>query len=212
MQKLRILSGLCYNSRVHLTNTPAKLALIAALVLTSPALLAKPHTVQKSAAQKTNAKAPKPSKAAKATKPSKVNSAKHRHATYKSNKRVQLSAKDRTCLTRNVYYEARGESYAGKLAIAQVTGSRVKARGASICRVVYAPSQFSWTADPSKRSKSPRNADWETSQRIVQDYSEGLRVAKLGDATYFHATYLGRPGWTKGLTRRMTIGNHVFYE
>lgn len=191
---------------MHLTNTSAKLAIIAAIALTSTALIAKPHTAPKSAAQKSATAKGTSSKTAKA------GSAKHRHATYKTNKRVHLSAKDKTCLTRNVYYEARGEPYAGKLAVAQVTGSRVKAKGASVCNVVYAPSQFSWTSDPRKRFKSPKNADWEMSSRIVQDYAEGLRVAKLGDATYFHATSLGRQSWTKGLTRRMTIGNHVFYE
>lgn len=204
------------------STTPAKIAFAAALLLASHALLAKtehPSTRDKSARTehksvhapiRKTAPSPIPKKEAKPKAPSKAKAP----VTYKSAKRVRLSAKDTACLTRNVYHEARGEPYAGKLAVAQVTWNRVQSRqwGSSVCNVVYAPAQFSWTADPSKRFKSPRNADWFTSERIVSDYTQGLRVTRLDDATYFHATRLGRPQWTRHLTKRLAIGNHVFYD
>lgn len=221
---------------MHLTTTPAKkITLATALVFASTLLFAqqtfannhsnkaKTHatrSVHKSASAptrttvkvpgRTRAKAPKkaPPKTAKPMKKSRA------AVTYKSSERVRLNAKDTACLTKNVYHEARGEPYAGQLAVAQVTWNRVEARqwGTSVCKVVYAPSQFSWTADPKKRYKAPRNAAWMASQRIVKDYSQGLRVTRLDDATHFHATRLGRPDWTRKLKKRMAIGNHVFYE
>lgn len=204
------------------TTTPAKIAFAAALILASSTLLAKTaHPSNKEKATREVHKSvhapirkvaprPAPKKEVKPKAPQKAKAP----VTYKSAKRVRLNAKETACLTRNVYHEARGEPYAGKLAVAQVTWNRVESRqwGTSVCKVVYAPSQFSWTADPSKRFKSPRNADWLTSERIVSDYTQGLRVTKLDDATYFHATRLGRPQWTRNLKKRLAIGNHVFYD
>ena len=193
-----------------LTITPTKLLFMTAIVFMSSMLLAKSnhspsrdksqHRVHKSVSAINK----------KTTKPKKVRTP----VTYKSDERIRMTAKDKACLTRNVYHEARGEPYAGKLAVAQVTWNRKISRqwGTSLCNVVYAPSQFSWTADPNKRFKSPRNLDWLTSEKIVADYGQGLRVSTLEDAQYFHAKHLGRPHWTRHLKKRAAIGNHVFYD
>lgn len=203
---------------MHLTFKTAKIAFATAILLACAPALAK--TNAHAHPSKTQAQKPKPTpkfiKAGKKAKPTVAKKVQHKKLppTYKSTERVHLSAKDMACLTRNVYYESRGEPYAGRLAIAQVTGTRVEARqwGRSICNVVYAPIQFSWTSDPSKRYKSPRNAEWLSSERIVQDYAQGIRVKGLENATHFHAVSLGRPSWTRRLKPVMTVGNHVFYD
>ena len=201
---------------MHLTFKTAKIAFATAILLACAPALAK--TNAHAHPSKTQAQKPKPKfiKAGKKAKPTVAKKVQHKKLppTYKSTERVHLSAKDMACLTRNVYYESRGEPYAGRLAIAQVTGTRVEARqwGRSICNVVYAPIQFSWTSDPSKRYKSPRNAEWLSSERIVQDYAQGIRVKGLENATHFHAVSLGRPSWTRRLKPVMTVGNHVFYD
>lgn len=196
---------------MHLTLKTAKIAFATAIILACAPTMAKSHAT----AQHTKATAQKhkPAKKAKSVLTKKVQH-KKLPPTYKSSERIQLSAKDLACLTRNGYYESRGEPYAGRLAVAQVTGTRVEARqwGRSVCHVVYAPQQFSWTADPSKRYKSPKNAEWLLSERIVQDYAQGIRVRGLEDATHFHVTSLGRPHWTRNLKKVMTVGNHVFYD
>ena len=205
---------------MHLTFKTAKIAFATAILLACAPALAK--TNAHAHPSKTQAQKPKPKstpkfiKAGKKAKPPVAKKVQHKKLppTYKSTERVHLSAKDMACLTRNVYYESRGEPYAGRLAIAQVTGTRVEARkwGRSICNVVYAPIQFSWTSNPSKRYKSPRNAEWLSSERIVQDYAQGIRVKGLENATHFHAVSLGRPSWTRRLKPVMTVGNHVFYD
>ncbi len=203
---------------MHLTFKTAKIAFATSILLACAPALAKTNAhahPSKTQAQKPTS-TPKFIKAGKKAKPIVAKKVQHKKLppTYKSTQRVHLSAKDMACLTRNVYYESRGEPYAGRLAIAQVTGTRVEARqwGRSICNVVYAPIQFSWTSNPSKRYKSPRNAEWLSSERIVQDYAQGIRVKGLENATHFHAVSLGRPSWTRRLKPVMTVGNHVFYD
>lgn len=158
-----------------------------------------------------------------ATKPAKKVSTQKSHSiksthrakstTYKSTKKVKLSNKELDCLARNIYHEARGEPYAGKLAVAQVTWNRVQSKqwGSSVCSVVYAPYQFSWTNNPHKRYASPKNADWQESRKIAQDYVKGVRVNKLDNATHFHANYLSKPAFTRGLRKLLVVGNHIFY-
>ena len=198
---------------MHLTFKTAKIAFATAILLACAPALAKTQAQKPKPQSKSTQKFIKAGKKAKPPVAKKVQQ-KKLPPTYKSTERVHLSAKDMACLTRNVYYESRGEPYAGRLAIAQVTGTRVEARqwGRSICNVVYAPIQFSWTSDPSKRYKSPRNAEWLSSERIVQDYAQGIRVKGLENATHFHAVSLGRPSWTRRLKPVMTVGNHVFYD
>lgn len=219
---------------MHCIKKSAKLALATAIILFSTFSLAKQTSIDKSSPnsqkasisqKKTSANVLKKTSetsrgsSAKATKQHSAKAlAKARlptmYETHKTSERIVLSAKDTACLTKNIYHEARGEPYAGKLAVAQVTLNRVDSRqwGFSVCHVVYSPSQFSWTADPGKRYKIPNNVDWTISQGIVHDYTQGLRVTQIEDAQYFHAKRLGRPQWTKKLKKSAYIGNHVFYE
>jgi len=114
------------------------------------------------------------------------------------------------CLAKNIYYEARGEPLQGKIAVAQVTLNRVTHRtqfDASICKVVYAKHQFSWTHE---KHREPRGDPWREAQAIAKLVIQG--VAHLPDfkALYFHNTTVN-PKWnrTKELVAR--IGNHIFY-
>lgn len=112
------------------------------------------------------------------------------------------------CLARNIYHEARGESYKGKLAVAQVVLNRAKHPDFpdSVCGVVYDKGQFSWTKKPSKiRDKEA----WQESQRIAQGLLDGsIEGIKGFNAVYFHAKWTTFKFKVKKVT---TIGNHVFY-
>jgi N-acetylmuramoyl-L-alanine amidase len=114
------------------------------------------------------------------------------------------------CLAKNIYYEARGEPMHGKIAVAQVTLNRVTHRTqfeASICGVVYAKHQFSWTMES---HREPRGEAWREAQAIAKAVIVG--TAHLPDfrALYFHNLTV-KPQWnrTKELVAR--IGNHIFY-
>lgn len=108
------------------------------------------------------------------------------------------------CLVKNVYYEARGESKQGKIAVATVTLNRVKhpSYPKSICGVVYQNKQFSWTIKPSKTKINAK--DWQDSinAAVVAYNSKGFK------ATHYH-NFTVKPNW--GLKKVAVIGNHIFY-
>lgn len=123
--------------------------------------------------------------------------------------RLNLAKNDIICLTRNIYMEARGETFQGQIAVAIVTLNRVKSDKYpdTVCEVVYQYKQFSWTL--SKPPKTINEESWDTA----------LQAAKLAikshykhnqNITHYH-TKAVKPYWRNHLTKIITIGNHIFY-
>lgn len=131
--------------------------------------------------------------------------------TYRSSLKIMVTRKDFNCLARNVYYESRGESMAGKIAVAQVTWNRVKSKkwGDTFCDVVYAKKQFSWTID-AKHLTLPHGSDWIASKNATYAFLSGDRVSKLGKSDHYHAHYVD-PRWNRHMQARGVVGNHIFY-
>ncbi len=127
--------------------------------------------------------------------------------------------KEQRCLAEAIYFEARGESEDGQVAVAQVVLNRVKnpSYPDSICGVVYQNKhrrnrcQFSFACDGIKdRISSP--AAWKTAQRLAKDVTDGKRFSKMVDAsTHYHATYVN-PRWAKAMAKRGQVGLHIFYK
>jgi spore germination cell wall hydrolase CwlJ-like protein len=128
------------------------------------------------------------------------------------------------CLAKNIYYESAGETYEGKLAVAQVTLNRVNSGifPRDICSVVYQKTtdqnlrtvcQFSWTCMVKEMVHGQDRYRWEESLLIAK---RALTVPVLHDrisetnALYYHAVYVN-PGWNKQKVV-MKIGNHIFYS
>jgi spore germination cell wall hydrolase CwlJ-like protein len=132
---------------------------------------------------------------------------------FLSTNNVNWSKKDQDCLARNVFYEAGIESRQGKLAVIQVTHNRLKSGqwGNTICKVVYARNQFSWTANLKKRHAQPQGKLWKASQQAVTDYITGLRIINLQNSQHYHADYVN-PAWGKEEHRVDQIGAHIFYD
>ena len=125
---------------------------------------------------------------------------------------VNFSARDEECLAKNVYYEAGVESEQGKYAVAQVTLNRLRTGrwGNSICSVVYARAQFSWTLN--KRLAKPSGLAWDDSRWVAHEVlHQNRRVASLQSATYYHADYV-KPRWITAVARIQQIGSHIFYK
>lgn len=75
--------------------------------------------------------------------------------------RLHLSPKmqkDFDCLSKAIFYEARGEDLTGKTLVANVVMNRVKstAWSTTICKVVYQPHQFTWTKNKKRKVMSFR--------------------------------------------------------
>jgi hypothetical protein len=123
------------------------------------------------------------------------------------------------CLSTAIYFEARGESYLGQVAVAQVILNRVAhpAYPKTICDVVYQAShvhnkcQFSFACDGiADVVREPRA--WRWAQRVARSVLfRNNSVFNLRRATNYHATYVS-PRWARHMRRLAKIGLHVFYQ
>lgn len=123
---------------------------------------------------------------------------------------IPKPTQDIVCLAQNIYYEARGESLLGKLAVAKVTLNRVDSGkfASSICGVVYQPRQFSWTNEvPGKITEL---AAWRESLDIAHIAVEnGIEELEDFTAMYYHNNTV-KPKWRRKVYAK--IGKHIFYE
>lgn len=123
------------------------------------------------------------------------------------------------CLARNIYFEARGEPYSGKVAVAMVTRNRVNSRyyPHTYCEVVYQrfrnTCQFSWACAHESYLIITEDRAWRRAKRIARDVLLlGKKHDIIGyDVYHFHAHYVS-PNWANSMTRVATIGNHIFYR
>lgn len=133
---------------------------------------------------------------------------------YRVDDVITITDRERDCVVKNIFYESGGESLEGKIAVAQVTFNRLRDGrwGKSLCSVVYANSQFSWTVSHAKRNQPVVGSHWEESKQALADYLSGVRVTNLDRGTHFHATWLERrPEWATKKQELAKIGGHVFY-
>lgn len=117
---------------------------------------------------------------------------------------------DIECLAKNIYHEARGEPEIGQYAVAFVTINRTEDERfhGSICDVVYAPSQFSWTRHrdkPIKDSDSYKKAVY-IAENVV--YNNKIMLDPTDGSLYFERSK--KTSKSKKITR--IIGNHKFYK
>ncbi len=118
---------------------------------------------------------------------------------------IDLPPAEVRCLEAAIHYEAKGESFAGKLAVGNVVLNRVAAPNfpKSVCAVVKQKKQFSWyNGDSTKLNTTVSNETKSAAKKAMQ--------TKRDDVLFFHATYVA-PKWSKRLQRQYTLGNHIFY-
>lgn len=123
------------------------------------------------------------------------------------------------CMTEVIYYEAGGESFEGKKAVAQVVINRTQhgSYPTDICDVVYQKSvhkgkilcQFSWVCQQRKREIDI--AMWRESKYIAH-LALTMSIIHvnlaMNNALFFHSTSV-KPGWNYNKINQ--IGNHIFY-
>jgi N-acetylmuramoyl-L-alanine amidase len=133
---------------------------------------------------------------------------------------AEVRNKQLECLARNIYYEAGGEPFEGKVAVAQVTINRANSGKfpSDICRVIYQKNviydkvvcQFSWYCESPSGLKPKNPAVYKEAELVArQVLLEGFRLPSLTQALYFHAKHIN-PKWDK--ERVATIGGHIFYK
>ncbi len=128
---------------------------------------------------------------------------------------------DLGCLARNVYHEARGESFVGQRAVAEVTLNRVASKlfPDTVCDVVYEmrwdPKRkrnvgaFSWTELDSV--ERPNGSAWQLAVDAAQSVYDREHAPVVHGALFYHANRIS-PRWAKTKNPVAKIGSHTFYE
>ena len=115
------------------------------------------------------------------------------------------------CLAGAIYFEAKGETLAGQLAVGRVIIARAKSGRfpASYCGVVYQRSQFSFIQGHGMPAINKGGRAWTEAARIARIAQEGSWKSPVEGALFFHAARVS-PSWH--LTRVARIDNHIFYR
>ncbi|NNC48517.1 MAG: cell wall hydrolase [Sphingomonas sp.] len=115
------------------------------------------------------------------------------------------------CLAGAVYFETRGESLEGQLAVARVIANRAESGRFpdSYCGVVFQRSQFSFVRGGKMPSIKRNSKAWKRAVAIARIVDGEHHESQIPDALFFHARYVN-PRWR--LTRLGRIDNHIFYR
>jgi hypothetical protein len=127
-------------------------------------------------------------------------------------------ARETRCLAEAIYYEARGESVVGQLAVAEVVVNRVRSKHYpdTFCDVVYEGSyrstgcQFTFTCDGSLRHR-PYGAAWRQANVVAGGVVAGFARPMTHSATHYHTNEVD-PYWSGSLIETTRIGAHIFYR
>lgn len=130
------------------------------------------------------------------------------------------SATEQKCLATAIYFEARGESMKGELAVAQVVINRLKnpAYPNTVCGVVYQNKnmrnacQFSFACDgiPDRITDA---TSWTRAQMLAKRVlnEDNWWNADVGSSTHYHANYV-KPRWARTMKKMQKVGHHIFYK
>ena len=119
------------------------------------------------------------------------------------------------CLTEALYFEARGESLEGQIAVAEVILNRVDSPlyPRTVCGVVKQRGgggcQFSYVCDGKHKMREKGAAD--LAGRIARAMLDGAPRILTSGATHFHTRGV-KPSWSKRFSRTAAIGAHLFYR
>ncbi len=139
-------------------------------------------------------------------------------------KRVEKANAERDCLAQAIYHEARGESDAGQLAVANVIVNRARSGKfpSTLCGVIYQNAdkgryrcQFTFACDGRSDAPGERRA-WARSAALAQDvyaeFATGENVGAVPGSTLYYHTTAVRPSWSSTYNAVAKIGSHIFYS
>jgi spore germination cell wall hydrolase CwlJ-like protein len=131
------------------------------------------------------------------------------------------------CLTQAIYFEAQGEPFIGRIAVASVIMNRVQDPRFpdDICEVVYqGPTyktrpdvpirhrcQFSFYCDGKSDEVDFDTKPAQEALQVALMIADGRVFDVTEGSTFYHAVYVN-PGWAKTKTRVVQIQNHIFYR
>jgi len=117
------------------------------------------------------------------------------------------------CLATAVYFEARGESLEGQLAVARVVMNRA-ASGRyppSWCQTIKQPAQFSFVRHGQFPLVDTGSDAWRKAEGIARLAAANAVPSVGSDVLWYHANYVA-PSWRRNLVEVEQIGAHIFYR
>jgi spore germination cell wall hydrolase CwlJ-like protein len=128
--------------------------------------------------------------------------------------RTETDNQEQDCLASAVYFEARGESLEGQLAVAEVVMNRSTSGKypTTLCGVVEQPWQFSFVNRTGRIPAANRDSEaWRKAVAIARIAQDGITDQLTSDVLWYHADYVA-PSWGRRLNRTTKIGLHIFYR
>lgn len=117
------------------------------------------------------------------------------------------------CLATAVYFEARGESLEGQLAVARVVMNRASSGryATDWCGVVKQPAQFSFVRHGEFPSVDTNCDAWKKAEAVAELAAANIVPSVGPDVLWYHADYVA-PSWRRSLQEVEQIGAHIFYR
>ena len=117
------------------------------------------------------------------------------------------------CIATAVYFEARGESLEGQMAVADVIMNRATSGRypSSWCGVVKQPAQFSFVRNGQFPVIDTNSDAWAKAQGVTRLAIANVMPALPNDVLWYHANYVA-PNWRHSLREVEQIGAHIFYR
>jgi spore germination cell wall hydrolase CwlJ-like protein len=118
-----------------------------------------------------------------------------------------------SCLATAVYFEARGESLEGQLAVARVVMNRA-ASGKyppSWCATIKQHAQFSFVRHGEFPAVDTASDAWRKAEGIARLAAANVIPSVTIDVLWYHADYVA-PSWGHRLSMAQKIGQHIFYR
>ena len=118
-----------------------------------------------------------------------------------------------TCIATAVYFEARGETLEGQMAVADVVMNRAASGRypSSWCAVVKQPAQFSFVRNGQFPVIDTSSDAWAKAQGVTRLAIANVMPALPTDVLWYHANYVA-PNWRHNLREVEQIGAHIFYR
>lgn len=144
-----------------------------------------------------------------------INATDNSDMTYNVSANNDYSESELKCLTQTIYFEARGESYEGGVAVGNVMMNRVKSPKfpKTICGVMRQKTgrmcQFSFMCN-GQINRPVQAAQWARSKKIALDILNGTAPKLSNGALFFHAKYAKLRMASSRYTAK--IGQHYFYK
>jgi spore germination cell wall hydrolase CwlJ-like protein len=126
---------------------------------------------------------------------------------------VETAGAEEDCLANAVYFEARGESLEGQLAVAEVVLNRARSGRypATWCGVVTQHAQFSFVRGGVIPAANRSSEAWKRAVAIARIAQQGSNRMLAANVLWYHANYVS-PSWGRRLARSSVIGAHIFYR